>query len=422
YLSRMIFSFRYTAMFRRFGAFWCGISLTAIVYVAVFKGLKSVLHGNPVIEFVNDYTLASLAVCWVACSLVLFFLQRLKINILRITILSGSFALALSFAGNDLVNFIGVPVAGFDAYNVAQATGNPSMPMDALNDNVPANFYLLLTAGAIMIVALWTSRKAMAVLTEREMSLTSAQEDSGVQSDSSAFSRTLVRAALNINTAIEAVVPEKIRNRVSKRFEYADVEHSGAPYDMIRAAVNLTTSAMLISMATSFKLPLSTTYVCFMVAMGSSLADRAWGRESAVYRITGVITVVMGWFVTALGGFLIAYVVGLILIYGGTAAIVVTSVVCGYMLYRNLSGKKKTDKHDTAKAGTEEDIMANITDEVCTTMELTTRLYDRTLIAVFKENRKVLREMVKEAEELFQHSRARKYAPLSYTHLRAQET
>ncbi|MDE6779013.1 MAG: inorganic phosphate transporter [Alistipes sp.] len=412
YLSRMIFSFRYTAMFRRFGAFWCGISLTAIVYVAVFKGLKSVLHGNPVIEFVNDYTLASLAVCWVACSLVLFFLQRLKINILRITILSGSFALALSFAGNDLVNFIGVPVAGFDAYNVAQATGNPSMPMDALNDNVPANFYLLLTAGAIMIVALWTSRKAMAVLTEREMSLTSAQEDSGVQSDSSAFSRTLVRAALNINTAIEAVVPEKIRNRVSKRFEYADVEHSGAPYDMIRAAVNLTTSAMLISMATSFKLPLSTTYVCFMVAMGSSLADRAWGRESAVYRITGVITVVMGWFVTALGGFLIAYVVGLILIYGGTAAIVVTSVVCGYMLYRNLSGKKKTDKHDTAKAGTEEDIMANITDEVCTTMELTTRLYDRTLIAVFKENRKVLREMVKEAEELFQLSRDRKYALL----------
>ncbi|MDE5638088.1 MAG: inorganic phosphate transporter [Alistipes sp.] len=412
YLSRMIFSFRYTAMFRRFGAFWCGISLTAIVYVAVFKGLKSVLHGNPVIEFVNDYTLASLAVCWVACSLVLFFLQRLKINILRITILSGSFALALSFAGNDLVNFIGVPVAGFDAYNVAQATGNPSMPMDALNDNVPANFYLLLTAGAIMIVALWTSRKAMAVLTEREMSLTSAQEDSGVQSDSSAFSRTLVRAALNINTAIEAIVPEKIRNRVSKRFEYADVEHSGAPYDMIRAAVNLTTSAMLISMATSFKLPLSTTYVCFMVAMGSSLADRAWGRESAVYRITGVITVVMGWFVTALGGFLIAYVVGLILIYGGTAAIVVTSVVCGYMLYRNLSGKKKTDKHDAAKAGTEEDIMANITDEVCTTMELTTRLYDRTLIAVFKENRKVLREMVKEAEELFQLSRDRKYALL----------
>jgi len=412
YLSRVIFSFRYTAAFRRFGAFWCGISLTAIVYVAVFKGLKTALHGNPIIELVNDHTIAALGICWMVCSLALFFLQRLKINILRITILSGSFALALSFAGNDLVNFIGVPVAGFDAYNVANATGDASMTMDALNENVPANFLLLLLAGAIMIVALWTSRKAMAVLTEREMSLTSAQEDGAVQSDSSAFSRTLVRAALVINTTIETVVPERVRNWVSRRFEYADVEHSGAPYDMIRAAVNLTTSAMLISMATSFKLPLSTTYVCFMVAMGSSLADRAWGRESAVYRITGVITVVMGWFVTALGGFLIAYIVGLILIYGGTPAIIATTVVCGYMLYRNLSGKKKDKTENRSKSCSSEDLLSNITDEVCTTMELTTRLYDRTLIAVFKENRKVLREMLKEAEELFQLSRDRKYALL----------
>ena len=412
YISRMIFSFRYTAMFRRLGAFWCGISLTAIIYVAVFKGLKSALHGNPVMELVNEHTLAALAICWVVCSLVLFFLQRLKINILRITILSGSFALALSFAGNDLVNFIGVPVAGFDAFKVAQTTGNPEMSMDALNDSVPAEFLLLLTAGAIMIVALWTQRKAMARLTEREMSLTSAQEDSGVQSDSSAFSRTLVRAALNINTALETVVPERIRTAVSRRFEYADVEHSGAPYDMIRAAVNLTTSAMLISMATSFKLPLSTTYVCFMVAMGTSLADRAWGRESAVYRITGVTTVIAGWFVTAFGGFIIAYIVGLVLIYGGTWAFVITTVMCSYMLIRSNFKAAKEQPAEDHSADTSEDIMDNITSEVCTTMERTTRLYDRTLIAVFKENRKVLREMVKEAEELFQLSRDRKYALL----------
>ena len=410
YISRMIFSFRYTAMFRRLGAFWCGISLTAIVYVAVFKGLKSVLQGNPFMNFVNDNTMLSLAICWVVCSLVLFFIQRLKINILRITILSGSFALALSFAGNDLVNFIGVPVAGFDAYKVARTTGDAAMTMEALNDSVPAEFALLLTAGAIMIVALWTQRKAMARLTEREMSLTSAQEDSGVQSDSSAFSRTLVRAALNINTAIETVVPERIRNSVARRFEYADVEHSGAPYDMIRAAVNLTTSAMLISMATSFKLPLSTTYVCFMVAMGTSLADRAWGRESAVYRITGVMTVIAGWFVTAFGGFIIAYIVGLVLIYGGTWAFVVTTVLCGYMLIRsNFKAATEEPAAEQRKTATEEDMMNVITSEVCATMERTTRLYDRTLIAVFKENRKVLREMVKEAEELFQQSRDRKY-------------
>ena len=411
YISRMIFSFRYTSMFRRLGAFWCGISLTAIVYVAVFKGLKSVLADNPVIEFVNEHTLASLAGCWVVCSLVLFFLQRLKINILRITILSGSFALALSFAGNDLVNFIGVPVAGFDAYSVAQTTGDASMSMTALNDNVPANFYLLLTAGTIMIVALWTQRKAMARLTEREMSLTSAQEDSGVQSDSSAFSRTLVRAALNINTALETIVPESIRTRVARRFEYADIEHSGAPYDMIRAAVNLTTSAMLISMATSFKLPLSTTYVCFMVAMGTSLADRAWGRESAVYRITGVMTVIAGWFVTALGGFIIAYIVGLVLIYGGTVAFVITTVMCGYMLIRSNFGKKE-ESPEAVRSNSGEDMLSTITAEVCSTMERTTRLYDRTLIAVFKENRKVLREIVNESEELYRLSRDRKYSLL----------
>ena len=410
YISRMIFSFRYTAMFRRFGAFWCGISLTAIVYVAVFKGLKSVLTGHPFTEFVNDNTMLSLAICWVVCSLVLFFLQRLKINILRITILSGSFALALSFAGNDLVNFIGVPVAGFDAYKVALTTGDATMTMEALNDSVPAEFFLLLTAGAIMIVALWTQRKAMARLTERELSLTSAQEDSGVQSDSSAFSRTLVRAALNINTALETVVPERIRNRVARRFEYADVEHSGAPYDMIRATVNLTTSAMLISMATSFKLPLSTTYVCFMVAMGTSLADRAWGRESAVYRITGVMTVIAGWFVTAFGGFIIAYLVGLVLIYGGTWAFAVTTVLCGYMLIRsNFKSSKEEPEQEQHKVDSSEDMMNVITSEVCSTMERTTRLYDRTLIAVFKENRKVLRDMVKEAEELFHQSRDRKY-------------
>jgi len=423
YLSRLIFSFRYTAMFRRLGAFWCGISLTAIIYVAVFKGLKSTLHGNPVIELVNDHTALALCICWVICSLALFFLQRLKINILRITILSGSFALALSFAGNDLVNFIGVPVASFDAYRIAADAGSANMTMEALNENVPANFLILLAAGAIMIVALWTSRKAMAVLTERELSLTSAQEDNGVQSSSSLFSRTLVRAALNINTAIETVVPKRIRERVSRRFEYEDVEHSGAPYDMIRATVNLTTSAMLISMATSFKLPLSTTYVCFMVAMGTSLADKAWGRESAVYRITGVMTVVMGWFVTALGGFLIAYVVGLILIYGGTAAIIISTILCGWMIYRSRFSKKEEETTESGrkKPETSDEILTGLSEEVCSTMESTTRIYDRTLLAVFKENRKVLREMTQQASELYRLSSERKYSLMS-TLKRLQES
>ena len=414
YISRLIFSFRYTAMFRRFGAFWCGASFTAILYFAVFKGLKTPLAGSAAIEWIDQHILLSLFLCWAVGSLLLFFLQRLKINILRLTILSGTFALALAFAGNDLVNFIGVPVAGFDAYSIARHAGDSTILMEGLNASVPANFLVLMTAGVIMIVTLWTSKKAMHV-TETEISL-STQGESETQYGSSLFSRTIVRAALNASNAIDRTIPKRIRDKISSRFQYEDIEHSGAPYDMIRATVNLTTSAMLISVATSLKLPLSTTYVCFMVAMGSSLADKAWGRESAVYRISGVMTVVAGWFVTALGGFLIAFVVGLTLIYGGTMAFVIVTVLCGYMLiHSNFLKKGKTSAAPAAagvKSQSTEDIIINLRDEVCRTMESATKIYDRTLIAVFKENRKVLRDMVKESNDLFYQSRERKYTLL----------
>ena len=411
YISRVIFSFRYTVPFNRYGALWCGASLTAIIYFAVFKGLKSVLAGHAFIRFVDENLLAALAVCWAVCSLLLYIIQRFRINILRITILSGTFALALAFAGNDLVNFIGVPVAGFDAFSIARHSGDASMLMGALNENVPANFLVLLAAGAIMILTLWTSKKSMHV-SATELSLsTQSDEGSEQQYGSSLFSRTIVRAALNINTGIERMIPERVRTAISRRFEYEDIEHSGAPYDMIRATVNLTTSALLIALATSLKLPLSTTYVSFMVAMGSSLADRAWGRESAVYRISGVMTVVAGWFVTALGGFLIAFVVGLALIYGGIPAFVIVTLLCGYMLvHSNFSKKGKTQTESRHRAESNEDIIADLRDEVCSTMESATRIYDRTLIAVFKENRKVLRDMVKESNDLFYQSRERKYS------------
>ena len=411
YISRLIFSFRYTAMFRRFGAFWCGASFTAILYFAVFKGLKTPLAGSAAIEWIDQHILLSLFLCWAVGSLLLFFLQRLKINILRLTILSGTFALALAFAGNDLVNFIGVPVAGFDAYSIARHAGDSTILMEGLNASVPANFLVLMTAGVIMIVTLWTSKKAMHV-TETEISL-STQGESETQYGSSLFSRTIVRAALNASNAIDRTIPKRIRDKISSRFQYEDIEHSGAPYDMIRATVNLTTSAMLISVATSLKLPLSTTYVCFMVAMGSSLADKAWGRESAVYRISGVMTVVAGWFVTALGGFLIAFVVGLALIYGGIPAFVLITRLCGYMIvHSNFLKKNKEAAATTRRAETNEDIIAGLRDEVCSTMENATRIYDRTLIAVFKENRKVLRDMVKESNDLFYQSRERKYTLL----------
>ena len=413
YISRLIFSFRYAKVFRRWGAVWCGISLAGILYFALFKGLKSSgLIPTSVSAYVGDHVLVTLLAFWAAASLLLYIFQRMRLNIMRITILSGTFSLALAFAGNDLVNFIGVPVAGFDAYTIAREAGDTQMLMGALNENVPANFLILLTAGILMILTLWTSKKAMHV-SETELSL-SAQDDAGQQQyGSSVFSRTIVRAALNVSAGIERVVPKHLRESISRRFEYEDVEHSGAPYDMIRATVNLTTSALLIAMATSLKLPLSTTYVCFMVAMGSSLADRAWGRESAVYRISGVMTVVAGWFITALGGFLIAFVVGLALIYGGTPAFIVITLLCGYMLiHSNFLKKDKESAIVKEHEDTNEDIIANLRDEVCRTMECATKIYDRTLIAVFKENRKVLRDMVKESNDLFYQSRERKYSLL----------
>ena len=412
YISRLIFSFRYTAIFHRYGSLWCGASLTAIIYFAVFKGLETILAGHLFIQWIDSHLLLAIFICWVVCSLVLFFIQRLKINILRITILSGTFALALAFAGNDLVNFIGVPVAGFDAYSIARHSGDAGMLMEALNENVPANFLILLAAGAMMILTLWTSKKAMHV-TETELSLSAQGDEGQEQYGSSLFSRTIVRAALNINAGIERIIPPKAREAISRRFEFEDVEHSGAPYDMIRATVNLTTSALLIAMATSLKLPLSTTYVCFMVAMGSSLADRAWGRESAVYRISGVMTVVAGWFITALGGFFIALIVGFALIYGGTPAFIVITLLCGWMLvHSNFLKKDKESPAARQQAKTNDDIIADLRDEVCSTMESATKIYDRTLIAVFKENRKVLRDMVKESNDLFYHSRERKYSLL----------
>ena len=415
YVSRMIFTFRYTAIFRRFGSRWCGAALTAVIYFAVFKGLKSLLAGNDFIRMVDDHLLMALFVCWAVCSLLLFFIQRFKVNILRITILSGVFALALAFAGNDLVNFIGVPVAGFDAYGIARETGDTGMLMTALNENVPANMSILLTAGIIMIVALWSSKRAILRVTQTELSLSTQGEEGQMQYDSSAFSRTIVRAALNINAGIERVVPERMREAIARRFEFEDVEHSGSPYDMIRATVNLTTSALLIALATSLKLPLSTTYVCFMVAMGSSLADRAWGRESAVYRISGVMTVVAGWFVTALGGFLIALAVGLALIYGGTVMFAIVTVLCGWILYRSKLSKKARSRgadETPVAATTNADIISDLREEVCHTMECATKIYDHTLIAVMKENRKVLRDMVKEANDLFYKSREHKYTLL----------
>ncbi len=409
WISRFIFSFRYLGLFRKFGAVWCGASFTAIAYFAVFKALKGVLAGTAMYVWINDNLLISLILCWIVCSIILQFMQLFRINILRINILSGTFALALAFAGNDLVNFIGVPLAGLDSYNIAKEAGSTTILMEGLKENLPAQFIWLILSGVVMIVTLWTSTKSMHV-SQTEISLAGQGDDmiSGEQ-DSNVFSRSIVRASLGMSNFFDKVFPESVKNYVGRRFEYEDVEKNGAPYDKIRAVVNLTTAALLISVGTSLKLPLSTTYVCFMVAMGSSLADKAWGRESAVHRITGVMTVVMGWFVTGIGAFIIAIAVGLLLIWGGTIAFAVVTVACAYMLVKSnfIDAKKKEEKSESIA---DNDQVDSVVGEVCRMMKVSTQIYDRTLVAVFKEDRKALKELVREATEMYDQCHKIKYS------------
>ena len=414
YVSRLIFSFRYSAVFRRLGALWCGISLAGILYFALFKGLKSSgLIPDGISEYVGEHVLLTLLAFWAAASLLLWIFQRLRLNIMRITILSGTFALALAFAGNDLVNFIGVPLAGYDAWEIAREAGSETMMMGALEGPAQANFLLLGISGVIMVLTLFFSKKSQHV-TETELSLAS-QHEGDERFGSTFVSRGLVRATLAMNTMWTGLIPVRIQRAINRRFEPLPAEErSSAPYDMIRAVVNLTAASILIAIATSYQLPLSTTYVVFMVAMGSSLADRSWGRESAVYRITGVMAVISGWFITALGGFLIALIVTALLLWGGWIAVTALTALCAWLLIRSHWKTPKLKETEATQlpletAETPDEVLCACIGEVCTTMQEVTRIYNRTLVAVFKENRKVLKEMVQASDKLFEDARARKY-------------
>ena len=419
YISRVVFSFRYNKLFNRFGALWCGITLAGIIYFTVFKGLKSTtLIPDVLKDYVNDNTGLSLLILWAGSSAFLWVLQRMKVNILRVSILAGTFSLALAFAGNDLVNFIGVPYAGYDSYVIAQAAEEAPTSMAALAEPTQANFWIMCAAGLVMVITIFTSKKAMRVI-ETERKLSSQSETVPTNNDATVAARGIVRGARALNDALAAITPKRLKEFINSRFEQLPAEERGdVNYDLIRATVNLTAAAILISIGTQLKLPLSTTYVVFMVSMGTSLADRAWGRESAVYRITGVTTVVMGWFVTALGGFIIALAVTMALVYGGSIAIIAITLLClGLIIKSNISTKKEEKTEEVsavAKIGdalklNPEEALIMYTEQVCSSMEKVTMIYDRTIVAVFKENRKVLRDMVREAEEFYHSTREQKY-------------
>lgn len=413
YITRLIFSYKFNNKLKSLGAVWCGIALTAITYFALFKGLKGTpLIPDGIMNYINANIWVCVAIAFVFWSLLMSLLACLKVNILRITVLSGTFALALAFAGNDLVNFIGVFMAGYDSYNIAIANGaDTGMLMGALNEPVHANIFMLAASGVIMAITLWVSKKARRV-TDTEVNL--AKQDAGDERfDSTSVSRALVRQSLKLNKAISNILPKQTLEYINSRFQMPPRPKDAPSFDLIRATVNLTVASLLISLATSLKLPLSTTYVTFMVAMGSSLADRAWGRESAVYRITGVMTVILGWFVTAFVAFLIAFVVAAALFKGGIFAIIILCLLCIYLIIHSnrLSRKKRLAKEaeDALKKAPEGTVVERCINDVIKSTKKIIVIYNKTLDGVFKEDRKELKKMLQEARELHESASDRKY-------------
>lgn len=328
WISRLFFSFHYERRLSWFGAIWSGVALTAISYFLFIKGMKGASFIPAAwLSWTTANTTWLLAAAFLGWTLVMQLLLVVwRMNILRLVVLAGTFALAMAFASNDLVNFIGVPLAGLESFRLWSATSlDPgTMTMEGLQRAVQTDPLILVLAGAIMIATLWFSRKARTV-TETEVNL-GRQEDGTERFEPNALARGIVQVTLRITATVGALLPTAWRMKAGERFRTRNtpLTQAGKPepaFDLVRASVNLTAASALIALATSYKLPLSTTYVSFMVAMGTSLADRAWGRGSAVYRVAGVLNVIGGWFLTAVAAFTVSALFALLISLGGIWAI-----------------------------------------------------------------------------------------------------
>ena len=350
FFTRLLFTFDYTRRLKRYGALYGGIAFASITYFILIKGAKGAFFiPSETIKAFNENTYLILLSIFVVSTVFLQILLFFKVNILKLVVLVGTFALAMAFAANDLVNFIGVPVAGFQAYNIATATGAPTtVLMSEMGAKVPTPTVMLLVAGLIMVVTLWISKKARTV-TDTEISL-GEQLDEEERFESIFLSRAIVGISIRFINFLRFFIPEFVQRWLHTRLDTshykADTRGDKRPsFDLLRASVNMMVASAVISYATSQTLPLSTTYVTFMVAMGTSLSDRAWGRESAVYRIAGVFTVIGGWFLTALSAFIISGLIATIIFYTGWWGIPVPLFVVGYMIWQNHRTHKERTKH-----------------------------------------------------------------------------
>ena len=408
YIARVIFSFNYQNNMKYSIGLFGGIAATAIIYFMLIKGLKdSSFMTKENLAWVKDHTAQLVLTCFVFFTVLMQILHWLKINVFKIVVLLGTFALALAFAGNDLVNFIGVPLAGYSSFIDYTTNGAGYAPdsflMTSLLGPASTPWYFLVGAGAIMVYALFTSKKAHAVI---KTSVDLSRQDEGEETfGSTPIARTLVRISLNMSNSLSRIIPEGTKNWIDSRFRKDEaIIADGGAFDLVRAAVNLVLAGLLIAIGTSLKLPLSTTYVTFMVAMGSSLADRAWGRDSAVFRITGVLSVIGGWFLTAGAAFTICFFVALIIHFGGTVAIVLLIGLAAFTLIRsqvlfkkkNLKGKENETFKEIMRS-TDSNQALNLM-RVLTREELNKVLlyaeenFDRTVNSFINENLRGLRK------------------------------
>ena len=348
WLSRIVFTFNYRKHSRWSIAIFGGIAFTALSYFIFLKGMgKSRFIAEDTRMWIENNMTALIIYTFIGSTIVMEIIHLLKVNVFKFIVLMGTFALAMAFAGNDLVNFIGVPLAGLDSYQDfianSNSVGATNYMMDSLNGSAQTPPLFLLAAGVIMIIAMATSKKARNVI---KTSVDLSRQDEGDEMfGSSRVARGVVRITQDSSSSITQMLPVGLRRWIDSRFNNQEAElNDGAAFDVVRAAINLVLASMLITIGTNYKLPLSTTYVTFMVAMGSSLADRAWSRESAVFRVTGVISVIGGWFITAGVAFATCALVCLVMFYGGALAKVLLMALVIFLLIRSNRNYKRKEQ------------------------------------------------------------------------------
>lgn len=413
YITRLFFSFNYERKIKKYGSIFGGIAITAITFFILIKGASGATFMTDTttafIEHNRGLIMVGSFFFWTILLHILQFFFR--VDILKVIILVGTFSLAMAFASNDLVNFIGVPLAGlasFQEFLAAGGEGARDVMMEGLLEPVSTSTLYLIVAGIVMVIALWTSKKARSVV---NTSIDLSRQHEGTERfGSTGFSRSIVRRFISFNKTLDSVAPIRLKAYIRKQFNPTTANKrnssAGMSFDKLRAAINLIVAAILISLATSLTLPLSTTYVTFMVAMGTSLADRAWGRESAVYRITGVFSVIGGWFLTALSAFTVAFIIVNIISWGGIYAIIALLGVALFMIIRthklhqrkSLSEEKK--KQAQAEPVDDKSIMKSCSNRTHETVDVINTCYGNLINALFEEDRKQAKIALKAIQKL----------------------